>query len=52
MNQWLRLCASIAEDMGLIPGRETEILHSMLPFKKAVNWKCVFKFLVILLSAI
>ena len=27
--QWLRPCASTAEDMGLIPGQRTKILHVM-----------------------
>ena len=29
--QWLRICASIAAGMGLIPGREAKIPHAMWP---------------------
>ena len=29
VDQWLRLCASSAEDMGLIPGFRTKIPHAM-----------------------
>lgn len=32
--QWLRLCSSIAEGMGLIPGQGTKILHDTLCSQK------------------
>ena len=32
--QWLRLCASTAEDMGSIPARETKIPHAVQPKKQ------------------
>ena len=32
--QWVRLCASTAEDMGAIPGRVTKILQATLRGQK------------------
>ena len=37
--QWLRLCASTAEDMGLIPGQETKISHATgCSLKRRSRW--------------
>ena len=41
MVQWLRLCASSAGDVGLIPGWETKSLHAEghMPFGRAKKLK-------------
>ena len=36
--QWLRLCASTAGDMGLIPGQRTKISHAVQPKKKGTTY--------------
>ena len=41
--QWLRLCASNAGDMGLIPGRGTKIPHATRHGQKKLKKKSVLK---------
>ena len=40
MVQWLRLCASTAEGMGLISGQGTKILHAAWHDQKQIKKEC------------